>query len=48
MIKSKEYVEDPEKIGAIVKYMTTAEFQKSLEKDRKAVETVARELGVKK
>lgn len=46
--KSKEYIETLEKTGSVVKYVVGADFQKWLEEDRKAVDAIARELGIKK
>ena len=37
-----------EKSGGMLRSMTHAEFVKGLEEDRKVVETIAKELGLKK
>ena len=47
MLKSKEFVESTEKTGYVIQYMTRVEFQKHLEEDRKVVDAMARELGIK-
>jgi tripartite-type tricarboxylate transporter receptor subunit TctC len=48
VVKTKEYAEGIEKTGGLVKYVPHAEFVKGLEEDRKMVESIARELGLKK
>jgi len=48
MQKSKEYIESTEKTGCVIRYMMHAELLKHLEEDRKVVEPMARELGIKK
>ena len=47
MLKSKEFVESTEKTGCVIQYMTRVEFQKHLEEDRKVVDAMAKELGIK-
>ena len=48
MLKSKEFVESTEKTGCVIRYMARVEMQKHLEEDRKIVDVMARELGIKK
>jgi tripartite-type tricarboxylate transporter receptor subunit TctC len=48
MLKSKEFLEGTEKTGCVIRYIKRAEFQKHLEEDRKVVDAMARELGIKK
>jgi tripartite-type tricarboxylate transporter receptor subunit TctC len=48
VLKSKEYAESIEKSGGMLRHMTHVEFVKGLEEDRKVVESIAKELGLKK
>jgi tripartite-type tricarboxylate transporter receptor subunit TctC len=48
VLKSKEYAESIDKSGGMLKMMTHTEFVKGLEEDRKLVEAIAKELGLKK
>jgi tripartite-type tricarboxylate transporter receptor subunit TctC len=48
MLKSKEFIESTEKTGNVIRYMARAEFLKHLEEDRKVVDLMAKELGIKK
>ncbi len=48
LMKSKEFLEGTEKTGCVIRYIKRAEFQKHLEEDRKIVDAMARELGIKK
>jgi tripartite-type tricarboxylate transporter receptor subunit TctC len=48
VLMSKDYAEAIEKSGGMLKSMTHNEFVKGLEEDRKVVDTIARELGLKK
>ena len=47
MLKSKEFIEATEKTGYVMQYMARAEFLKHLEEDRKVVDLMAKELGIK-
>jgi tripartite-type tricarboxylate transporter receptor subunit TctC len=47
MLKSKEFVESTEKTGCVVHYMARAELLRHLEEDRKIVDPMAKELGIK-
>lgn len=46
-IKTKELAVNFDKVGAMVEYMNSAEFQKMLENEKKAVEVISQELGLK-
>jgi tripartite-type tricarboxylate transporter receptor subunit TctC len=46
--KSKEFAEATEKTGTGIQYIRHAEFVKHLEEDRKIVEAMAKEMGLKK
>ncbi len=48
MLKSKEFIESTEKAGCILGYMNGAEFTKRLEEDRKVIDAMAHNLGLKK
>jgi len=48
MLKSREFIESTEKTGCVIRYMARSEMQKHLEEDRKVVDPMARELGIKK
>jgi tripartite-type tricarboxylate transporter receptor subunit TctC len=48
MLKSKEFIESTEKTGNVIRYMARAESLKHHEEDRKVVDLMAKELGIKK
>lgn len=47
VIKSKEFIDSIEKTGSVVEYVTSAEYLKALEEERKVADTIAKELGLK-
>ena len=47
MLKSKEFIESTEKTGCVMNYMARSQFLKHLEEDRKIVDPMAKELGIK-
>lgn len=48
VMKSKDFIASVEKAGSIVEHISPADYLKALEIERKTIDTIAREVGLKK